>query len=165
MKTAMLFLGIIGTLVLTAYGAEEENYWETIAALAKDGTARGKHELDAYLKSLTRDQMLTAARQYSAIVERTVPREDWAVTAFNAIFPLAYYSEPGGGLSDESLDKLVVIIADQEEGEYFRFAMALAWAVKKLGLRRFGVAQVSFLLWGSIGLLGAQRECRVEFCL
>ncbi len=124
MKTAMLFLGIIGTVVLTAYGAEEENYWETIVALAKDGTASGKQEFGDYLKSLTRDQMLTAARQYSAIAERTVPREDWAVAASNVAFPLAYYSEPGGGLSDESLDKLLAIIADQEEGEFLRFALA-----------------------------------------
>ncbi len=124
MKTAMLSLGIVGTLFLAVHGADGENYWETIVALAKNGTARGKHELDAYLKSLTRDQMLTAARQNSTIAERTVPREDWAVAAFNVIFPLAYYSEPGGGLSDESLDKLLAVIADQEEGEYFRFALA-----------------------------------------
>jgi hypothetical protein len=42
---------------------------------------------------------------------------------------------------------------------------AQAWPVKKLGLRRFGFAQVLFLLRDPTGLLGARCECRVEFGL
>ncbi len=121
MKTAMLFLGIIGTVVLTAYGAEEDNYYETIVALAKDGTASGKQELGAYLKSLTRDQMLTAARQYSRIAQGKVPP---AMGTMNLGLVLAYYREDTGGASDDSLDKLLAIIADDNETEFLRHALA-----------------------------------------
>jgi hypothetical protein len=140
-----LLLGLLSAIaVVSAVSAlaicarEREDYWSRIEALAEKGTGHGNPQLVKYLKSLSRDQMLVAARLYCEKVQKTRPPNDWAPSVAPLMLALAFYYEEvagvdldkgvlkqeTGALSDDSFDKLLAIIADSREVEFFRYALA-----------------------------------------
>jgi len=121
-----LFLALVVFITFEQFvcAADEPDYFAKIAELAKKGTAYANPELEQYLKSLTRDQMLTAARQYCRTYEKKVTRDLWGPACGGVGLCLVYFPEKTGSLSDESLDKVIACISDPKEGEFFRYAIA-----------------------------------------
>ncbi|MBN2024186.1 MAG: hypothetical protein JW809_15490 [Pirellulales bacterium] len=124
MRRAIPLLIILAAGCMVARASDDGEHWTKIATLAKNSTPEGAAELRQYLKSLTREQMLAAARQYSGTVANTLPERDWGPAVANIGLALAYYGDENGGLSDASLDRLLAFVADSEETAFFRFAMA-----------------------------------------
>ena len=155
---ATVIEGLIAVVVCHAVGAStEEDYWGKArkfmmdaehAEASEDRAVRGEAWIK-YLKSLTKEQLLTTLRQYSKEVEAQTPSErEWASVVSMRI--LACYAEPlrRSDLSDgefkemrrgkqrsleagliparftnESFEKLIAGISDSEEGIYFRYTL------------------------------------------
>lgn len=149
MKYAILLVAILVLGSFSIQASEENNYVSKILELYKKGTAHGNPELIEYLKSLTKEQLLTALRQYGKVVEATAPTERaWAPVISFGI--LTYYAEPlkRSDLSDKefeemrrgeqvdleagliparftnkSFEKVIAGIVDHTEGTYFRYTL------------------------------------------
>lgn len=143
----LIIVPVLGSFSLQA--SEENNYWLKIEELSKKDTPQGNPELAKHLKSLTKEQLLTALRQYCKSMEGKSPTEmEWAeVTAMRI---LVCYAEPlkRSALSDEefrkmrrgkqrnleaglvparftkeAFEKVIAGIADRKEGTYFRYTL------------------------------------------
>ncbi len=149
MKYAILLIAILVLGSFSLQASEENNYGSKILELDKKGTPQGNPELVKYLKSLTKEQLLTALRQYSKVVEAKTPAEaEWAPVISMCI--LACYAEPlkRSDLSDEefqkmrrgkqrslevgliparftnkSFERVIAGISDRKEGTYFRYTL------------------------------------------
>lgn len=147
----VVFVATVGKAPI-AYG-KEGGYWPTIKELLKKDTPQGNPELAKYLKSLDKEQLLTALRQYCSWIEtQPLNKREWAEVISMRI--LVRYAEPlkrsdlpekefqekivrfgkqrnledgliPAGFSDSAFDKLITTIADQKEGAYFRWTLAV----------------------------------------
>jgi hypothetical protein len=152
-----LLLTVVGVVscAVVSCANDDNDRWSHIEQLLKNGTGQGAPELVEYLKSLTKDQTLTALRQYANVVERRMPIETWQDAEPNVAFIMLCYAEPlrfsneefgklpdkarkdlqagllRGPLSDEAFDKMVAGIADRKEGAFFRYALASYAAFKE----------------------------------
>ena len=151
----LIIVSVLGSFSLQA--SEKNNYGSKILELAKKGTAQGNPELVKYLKSLTKEQLLTALRQYCKAMEGKTPTEmEWAEVTSMRI--LVCYAEPlkRSDLSDEefrkmrrgkkrrledglvparftneAFEKVIAGIADRKEGTYFRYTLLDIFSTKE----------------------------------
>ncbi|MBN1909668.1 MAG: hypothetical protein JW818_08015 [Pirellulales bacterium] len=124
MRFAIALYVLLATGPVLAKEADAPDYWSNIVELSKKGTPAGNPELERYLESLTRDEMLTAARQCARSLQNTLRDDEWGPGVFSIGLVLSKYGEKDGSLSDESLDKLLAILADPKEPAFLRFALA-----------------------------------------
>ncbi len=101
----------------------ETSVWSRIEELSQFDTPQGNPQLEAYLKTLTRPQMLEAARECCKKAETRVPQERWEEGVLPAGLALAFYGNQEGGLSAVALDQLLDSVASEDEGELFRETM------------------------------------------
>ncbi|NQU23713.1 MAG: hypothetical protein HQ567_20720 [Candidatus Nealsonbacteria bacterium] len=157
MKYAILLVIVSVLGIFSLQASEEDNYGLKVVELAEKGTAHGSPELVKYLKSLTKEQLLTALRQYSKVVEAQTPTEaEWAPVISMCI--MVCYAEPlkRSDLSDEefrkmrrgtkrrledglvparftneTFEKVIAGIADRKEGTYFRYTLLDIFSTKE----------------------------------
>jgi hypothetical protein len=151
-RSALAALVAVVLCAPVLFADEEAQYWPQIKELREKSTPSGNPELIKHLRSLTKDQMLTALRQLGKEMEAEVPPEQWkgpyGVTAVMMI--MRYYPDPcpqsafsdeqvrhmkddvrrefeagtlPGPLSDGDFDKLVALIADKKEQTFARYAL------------------------------------------
>mgnify|MGYP000981257161 CR=1 FL=1 len=151
-RTISIVSFVIGMACYTIF-ADENDYWPTIKELLKKETPQeGNPELEKYLKTLTKEQLLTALRQYCRWVDtQPLNHREWAEVVSMQI--MLFYSDPlkrsdlsdeeyerikkrgdadelesghlPGRLSDEEYDILIAGLADPKEGAYFRWTLAV----------------------------------------
>ncbi|MEN6451426.1 MAG: hypothetical protein ABFC96_13115 [Thermoguttaceae bacterium] len=153
---AFVFLAVAIQTPLAVWSAQR-NYWLEIEGLLKKDTPQGNPELVKYLKSLTKEQLLTALRQYSKAMEvnAAVEREGMLT---NAMRILICYAEPlkRSDLSDEeyrkmrpgkqksleagliparftneAFEKVIAGISNREESPMFRYALLDIFSTKE----------------------------------
>lgn len=117
----MIFLGLFfSTLALwPAQMQADGDCLSNIEKLEKEGTPQGNPQLVQYLKSLTRKQMLQAAREYCRKYETEISETDWPV-AVPAILVILSQYEDGGKIKDVDLSDLIGCVMDVNEGRFFR---------------------------------------------
>jgi len=98
----------------------ETNVWTRIEELSRYGTPQGNPQLEAYLKTLTRPQMLQAARECCEKAKIRVPQEKWEEGVLPVGLALAFYEDEKGGLANDDLNRLLDCIASEKEGQLFR---------------------------------------------
>lgn len=98
----------------------ETSVWTRIEELSRYETPQGNPQLEAYLKTLTRQQMLEAARECCAKAEQRVPRERWEEGVLPVGIALWFYGDAEGGLPDDALNQLLDCIVSEKEGQLFR---------------------------------------------
>lgn len=98
----------------------ETGVWTRIEELSRHDTPQGNPQLEAYLKTLTRSQMIEAARECCAKAETRVPRERWEEGVLPVALALAFYGDAEGRLDNEALNSLLDRIASEKEGQLFR---------------------------------------------
>lgn len=118
----------------------EDSPWSRISELSKKDTPQGNPELVAYLKTLTREQMLQAAREACEQGQALVPRDRWAEAPIIVGKPLMFYRNEQGGIDDAPLTAALSCIASKDEGELFRrslvtFAEKFWWPKLTAGQR------------------------------
>ena len=120
MKTGAL---LAGCLLVPALLYGETSVWSRIENISQFDTPHGNPQLEAYLKSLTRPQMLDAVRECCIKAEERVPKEQWAEGVVPAALAMVNYGNREGGLPDDALSLLLDCIASEQEGELFRETM------------------------------------------
>lgn len=119
MKSVGLLIGIFLLAPLLVEG--QSNYWNHIQQLVKEyDTPQGNPQLETYLKGLTPDQMLQAAREYSQYAEKKFLAENWAEAVMDAMLALTFYGTEQGGLANDRLNVLLKCITDENENQFFR---------------------------------------------
>jgi len=146
----VLFAAVVFTT--TAVQGEENDYLSKIEELCKKDTPQGYPELVKYLKSLTKEQLWTALRQYCKSVEAKLPFDEMNWSPVIPTHILMFYAEPlkrsdisddeydriikrgdadeleagliPGRFTDESFGKLITVLSDPKEGAYFRWILA-----------------------------------------
>lgn len=119
MKSVGLLIGIFLLAPLLVEG--QSNCWNHIQQLVKEyDTPQGNPQLETYLKGLTPDQMLQAAREYSQYAERKIPAKNWAEAVMDVMLTLTFYGTEQGGLADDRLNVLLKCITDGNENQFFR---------------------------------------------
>lgn len=98
----------------------ETSVWTRIEELSRHDTPQGNPQFEAYLKTLTRLQMLEAARECCERAEARVPQEKWEEGVLPVGLALAFYGNAEGGLADEALNQLLDCIASEKEGQLLR---------------------------------------------
>lgn len=98
----------------------ETSVWTRIEELSQHDTPQGNPQLENYLKTLTRQQMLEAARECCKKAEARVPQERWEEGVLPVSLALAFYGDEEGKLSDGALNQLLDCIASENEGLLFR---------------------------------------------
>ncbi|HMO51627.1 MAG TPA: hypothetical protein PKE26_10435 [Kiritimatiellia bacterium] len=122
MKHTGLLTGIFLATQLLVYGAGD--HWNHIQRLVKEyDTPQGNPQLETYLKSLTPDQMLQAAREYSQYAANKFPTDNWAEAVMDVGLTLTFYGTDQGGLANDRLRVLLKCIADKNENDFFREAL------------------------------------------
>lgn len=94
--------------------------WIRIEELSQFDTPYGNPELEDYLKTLTRPQMIEAARECCSKAATRVPQEKWAYGALPVSIALTFYGNREGGLSDDALNQLLECVTSEHEGNLFR---------------------------------------------
>ena len=127
MRCVLLVLVLLAMSCRVVCAADETNHWTKIESLlGPTRSLESSPKAREYLKSLTKDQTLTALRQFGTMCEVKYPvGPKWPELQLAVMLLLEFYSEPGGGLSDEAFDKLLAGMADKKEGAFFRYALAL----------------------------------------
>jgi hypothetical protein len=120
MRAAILVAYCLSLYAVAAWAADVPDYVARLKALTKSGTAHKNPELEAFLRSLTRDEMLVAAKQVAEKVGPGVDETAWEGTSWQVTLFLEYYGDEQGGLSDVWLDRLVQIIRNREESGFLR---------------------------------------------
>jgi len=98
----------------------ETNLWTRIEKLSQHDTPQGNPQLEAYLKTLTRPQMLQAARECCEKAKTRVPQESWAEGVLPVGLALMFYGDEKGGVADDALNRLLDCITSANEGQLFR---------------------------------------------
>jgi hypothetical protein len=148
MKLLLLALFGVASCTVVSCASDDNDYWSRIEELAKKGTSEANVEGRKYLMSLTKDQTLTALRQYGKVAEAKYSVDKWPQLIPNVALIMAFYAEPiqfsdkefatlsdktkrelqagliRGPLSEEAFDKLIAGIADRKEETFFRYALA-----------------------------------------
>lgn len=107
---------------LYTYG--EGAYWGHIQLLLKEyDTPQGNPQLEAYLKTLTPDQMLQGAREYSRYAANKFPTDNWAEAVLDVGLTLTFYGTEQGGLENDRLRVLLKCIADNNDNDFLREAL------------------------------------------
>jgi len=96
------------------------NYWEHIQQLGKSGTPQGNPQLEAYLQSLTSEEMLQAAREYAEYAEQTYSEEQWPQASGTIFIILGLYGAEDGTLSSDQLSGLLDGVSADDERRFFR---------------------------------------------
>lgn len=91
-----------------------------IEELSKHDTPKGNPQLEEYLKTLTRPQMLQAARECCEKAKTHVPQERWAEGVLPVGIALAFYGDAKGGIADDDLNPLLDCIVSEKEEQLFR---------------------------------------------
>lgn len=140
MKFMGLLIGIL--LVVPVIVRGESNYWVHIQQLVEKYDApQGNPQLEAYLKGLTPDQMVQAAREYSQYAEEKFPTENWAEALMDVGLTLAFYETEQGRLSEDRLSILLKCIANADENPFLRESLVRLlrqryWAQMTAGQRQ-----------------------------
>lgn len=122
MKDTKLLAGIFLAAQLLVYGAD--HHWNHIQRLVKEhDSPQGNPQLETYLKSLTPDQMIQAAREYSQYAANKFPADNWAEAVMDVGLALTFYGTDQGGLTNDRLCVLLQCIADKNENDFFREAL------------------------------------------
>lgn len=98
----------------------ETSVWTRIEYLSQFDAPQGNPQLENYLQTLTHLQMLDAARECCSKATTRVPQEKWEEGVIPVGIALAFYGNREGGLSGDSLRRLLDCIASEHEGELFR---------------------------------------------
>lgn len=98
----------------------ETSVWTRIEELSRHDTPQGNPQLEAYLKTLTRPQMLQAARECCEKATTRVPQERWEEGVLPVGLALAFYGDEKGGLTDDALGSLLACVASEKESALFR---------------------------------------------
>ena len=145
------------TIWMAASAWADDNYWLKIEELSRKDTPQGNPELTKYLKTLTKEQLLTALRQYTKAMEIKMPHEaNWVFVPAMRIF--LCYAEPlkRSDLSDEEYNKMrrgkkrrledglvparftkrafenvIDCISDRNEGTLFRYTLVEMFGSKE----------------------------------
>ena len=99
------------------------NYWGHIQALGKFNTPKGNPQMESYLRSLSPEEMLQAAREYSEYAQSTFPEERWAEASGTLLVILALYGPEEGAFPADRLAALLAGVTDNREGRFFRESM------------------------------------------
>ncbi len=116
--TIRLLMYIIMLAPFLAYA--ESNYWGRIEELSKLNTPQGNPALERYLRSLTPEQTLQAAREYCDQYQAKYTEDQWAQAGAAVGIIMAIYGDEKGGLDDKKLAPVLKIITDVKEGLFFR---------------------------------------------
>lgn len=151
----LVFIGV-AIYVFCACANDENDYWTKIRELYGKGSPHDRTAVREYLNSLTKDQMLTALRQFSKTVEAEATDEAQLRPMFQSVFITVslimsgYYEQPSiseeeldklprrsrkkyeegsvpGPLTEDAFAKLIACISNNKEGKFFRCALA-GWA-------------------------------------
>ncbi|MDI6809945.1 MAG: hypothetical protein QME66_13415 [Candidatus Eisenbacteria bacterium] len=98
----------------------ETSVWTRIEELLQHDTPQGNPQLEAYLKTLTRPQMIEAARECCKKAEARVPEATWEGCAIPVSIALLFYVDADGGLAKDALNSLFDCIASEKEGQLIR---------------------------------------------
>lgn len=98
----------------------ETGVWTRVEELLRHDTPHGNPQLEAYLKTLTRPQMLEAARECCEKAVARAPEATWEGCALPVSIALLFYVDTEGGLADDALNELLDCIVSEKEGQLFR---------------------------------------------
>lgn len=104
-------------------GQNDKGYWSRIEELSKTGTPQGNPPLDKYLKSLTHQEMIQAAREFCQKYQFEISEINWPEASTNIGLALAFYPNEKHIIDDDKLDDLFTCIEDSKEGRFFRESM------------------------------------------
>ncbi len=146
MKRLLSILFCVVYCTAVCYASDNNDYWLKIKELIGKGTPQDHAKTKKYLMSLTKDQTLTALRQYGETVEAEYSADMWPQMVPTAWLIMECYAEPPrlsveelaklpahvrrnyeaggvpGPLSDKAFNKLVTGIANNKEGIFFRYS-------------------------------------------
>ena len=119
MKDAGVLAVIFLVAQLLVYGAG--HHWNHIQRLVKEhDSPQGNPQLEMYLKSLTPDQMIQAAREYSQYAADKFPADNWAEAVMDVGLTLTFYGTDQGGLTNDRLRVLLQGISNKNENDFFQ---------------------------------------------
>jgi len=97
------------------------NQWATIVDLIKDRSPEGSAKYTAYMKSLTPEQMLQAAREACEMATTTETPERAAMGSLYYVpIALRFYGSPTGELTEQRLRLVLECIGNERESSLFR---------------------------------------------
>ena len=112
----LIVCSLLGPALL--YG--ETNTWAKIEALSLLDTPQGNLQLETYLRTLSRAEMLEAARECCAKAEKRIPEVRGEEGVLPVGIALAFFGTQEGRLTDAELGLLLHSIASKNEGLLFR---------------------------------------------
>jgi hypothetical protein len=98
----------------------EASVWLRIKELSQFDTAQGNPQLEAYLQTLTRPQMLEAGRECCKQATDRIPQERWEEGVLPMALILSFYANQDGALSEDALNQLLDCLASENEMALFR---------------------------------------------
>ena len=134
MKIGRFILCLAIVLILGSRGKAETDYWEEIKlrTAAEAPTVEEAKELKEYVEALSSKELLTAARQCSAEMEKTIAPEDWDVAVGSLGFFFQRYPQKTNNLED--ISPLLVDMKDRSQSVFWRRAimdlLRSAWSDK-----------------------------------
>jgi len=102
MELRKLFMCLICLFVASNFARAEENYWQVIRELLEAETDEARAQCEEYVKSLTAEELIIAAKQCSVDMEASVDPTYWDVAIGNLGFFYQYYPLKADDLKDIS---------------------------------------------------------------
>jgi len=103
MSRARIVVGaVMAVAVAASVSLGEVNYWDKIEGLliAADKSPDAAKAADAYLRSLSQEQLILAARQCSTAMIEKFPPSEWDMAGSSLGFFYQYYPMAEGGLAN-----------------------------------------------------------------
>ena len=123
-KIKILSLAVF--LSVCSVGLGDDNYWHRIKKHLNPKTSEQVEKAEQYFESLTQEQLLIAAKQYCAVVDKKIPPERWGEAMMDFGFFFVYYPRKSKGL--ENIQNLTDEMKDKSQSGFWRCALMQLFA-------------------------------------